>query len=353
MRKALDLARSAIDPRPNPYVGALLVKNGRIISSGFHKKTGSHHAEISCLNKAKNKIKNATLYVTLEPCIHFGYTPPCVNKIIETGIKHVVVGVMDANPKNRGRGIKLMRQNGIKVEVGFLENELNEINAAFIKYITKKMPYVCIKAGQSIDGKIATRVFDSKWITGSAAREFSRKLRNDFDAIMVGANTVVKDNPMLAGTSKNLKIAVDTHLKIPLAAKLFSEGKTIIITGDKIPRRKSAALIRRGVCIIKGKLKNSRIDLRVMMKKIAGLGISKILVEGGGELIGSLFDEKLVDKTMFFISPKIIGGRGAVSSIMGKGVRRIKEAVSLRDVKTRRIGEDFLIEGSVNVYGDN
>ena len=138
MQKALDLARGAIDPRPNPYVGALLVKNGRIISSGFHKKAGNPHAEIHCLNRARNKIKNATLYVTLEPCTHFGYTPPCVNEIIESGIKHVVIGVSDANPKNCGRGIKLMRQRGIKVEVGFLENEINEINAAFIKYITKK-----------------------------------------------------------------------------------------------------------------------------------------------------------------------------------------------------------------------
>lgn len=348
MRKALNLALKAKDARPNPYVGALLVKNKKIIASGFHRKAGLLHAEIYCLDKIKDKAKGATLYVTLEPCSHFGRTPPCVDRIVRSGIKKVVVGIPDPNPLNAGCGIKFLRKEGIKVEVGFLENALKTINAVFIKYITKKIPYVCVKVAQSLDGKIATKNFDSKWITGSLSRAFAHKFRADFDALMVGVNTVLRDNPLLLGTSKNLKIIIDTHLRTPPKARLFNQGKVIIVTAETASNNKQLRLIRRGAQIVKIKVnKYGRVDLSMMMRRLAALEISKILVEGGGELIGSLFDEGLVDKAIFFIAPKIIGGRDAISSVMGEGARRINGAVRLDDIKLRQIEKDFLIEGVV------
>lgn len=347
MRRAIHLALKSKNPRPNPYVGALVVKNNKVISSGFHKKAGSPHAEVIALDKAGARAQGASLYVTLEPCCHFGRTPPCTDKIIESGIKEVIVGMTDPNPVNNGKGIKLLRAAGIKVKAGILEKEARKINPVFIKYISQKMPYICVKAGQSLDGKIATRNFDSRWVTGRAARDFSRKLRGEFDAIMMGVNTVIKDDPRLSGTAKNIKIIVDTRLKTPLKARIFDEGKVIIVTNKKITDSKAERLIKKGAQIINIGIKDGRVNLRQMMRKLAGIEISKIFVEGGGELIGSLFDEKLVDEVKFFISPKIIGGRNAVSSVAGKGVARLNSAIRLRDIKIRMIGEDLLVEGYV------
>ena len=347
MRKALVLAAKAKDPRPNPYVGAIVVKNNKIIGAGFHKKAGEAHAEVIALDKAGSDAFGATLYVTLEPCRHFGRTPPCTDKIIESGVREVIIGMTDPNPLNKGAGIKLLRNANIKVKVGVLERDARKINSAFIKYISQKMPYICVKVGSSLDGKIATRNFDSQWITGPAARNFAHKLRGKFDAVMVGVNTLIRDNPKLSGTSKNIKIIVDTHLKTLLKSRIFSAGKIIIVTAKKIIDNKAARLIKKGAQIVSISAKGGRVNLRVMMKKLAALEISKILVEGGGELVGSLFDEKLVDEVKFFIAPKIIGGRCAISSVMGEGVSRIDKAIKLRDVRIRRLGKDFLVEGEV------
>ncbi|MDI6758619.1 MAG: bifunctional diaminohydroxyphosphoribosylaminopyrimidine deaminase/5-amino-6-(5-phosphoribosylamino)uracil reductase RibD [Candidatus Omnitrophota bacterium] len=338
---------------PNPMVGALVVKNNRILGKGFHEKAGLAHAEIIALDEAKEKSEGSTLYVTLEPCVHFGRTPPCVERIIKSKVKEVVVGMLDPNPLNNGKGINLLRQNGIKVEAGFLENELKKLNEVFIKYITKKLPFVTIKVAQSLDGRIATREGDSKWITSDKSRIFSHRRRAGYDAIMVGANTVLRDNPMLnAWFSKKQpkKIIVDSELSISENANIFSSQVPVIIVtlpvepGQETENRK--ALSQKAV-ILEVKGKAGQINLKEMMRKLAKIEIANIIVEGGGMLVGSLFDEGLVDKILFFISPKIIGGKNAISSVMGKGRARIDNVIKVKDMELKHFGEDILIEGNI------
>ncbi len=338
---------------PNPMVGALVVKSGRIVGRGYHEKAGLPHAEVMALDDAGVKAKGAILYVTLEPCTHFGRTPPCVDKIIKSGIKKVIVGMIDPNPLNNGKGIHVLKAHKIKVEVGFLENKLNKLNEAFIKYITRKIPFVTVKVGESLDGKIATRTGDSKWITSDRSRAYAHRLRSNYDAIMVGVNTILRDNPRLdAWFSRKqlIKIVVDSQLSIHEEADVFSRKSSVIIitlpvkSGQETENRKILAQKAR---ILEVKEKTGQINLRDTLKKLAQLGITNILVEGGGTLIGGLFDEGLVDKVLFFISPKIIGGKEAISSVMGRGIARIDNAVKLKGIQLKRMGEDFLIEGYV------
>ncbi len=353
MRLAMNLARKAKGlTSPNPMVGALVVKNGRIISKGYHQKVGLAHAEVIALNKAAAKAKGASLYVTLEPCTHFGKTPPCVDSIIKSGVKEVIVGMIDPNPMNNGKGVGILKQYGINVSVGYLEDELRKMNEVFIKYITKKMPFVTVKVAQSLDGKIATRTYDSKWITSDESRIFAHRIRQDYDAIMVGVNTVLRDNPKLdAWFAKRqpIKIVVDSQLSTPEDKNIFLKGKVIIATLHTKPGQETEnrRILTQRANILEIKEKEGQINLKDMMKKLANLGISSILVEGGGTLNGALFDEGLVDKVIFFVSPKIIGGKDAVSSIMGKGVARIDKVIKLKEIKLKRIAEDFLIEGLV------
>lgn len=338
---------------PNPLVGALVVKAGKIIGRGFHAKAGFAHAEIIALDEAGKKAKGATLYVTLEPCAHTGRTPPCINRIIGSGIKEVVVGMIDPNPLNNGKGVTLLKQSNIKVRVGVLVEQLMEINESFIKYITTRIPYITVKVAESLDGRIATRTGDSKWITSDKSRAFAHRIRKDYDAIMVGVNTVLRDNPSLNAwfsQKKLIKIIVDSNLSISENSNIFAgDSKVIIITlpsrpGQETENRKSLAAKAR---ILEVKEKAGQINLRDALKKLAQLQISNIIVEGGGTMIGSLFDERLVDKILFFISPKIIGGKDAVSSVMGSGVKRVDQAIKLRDLKFRRFGEDLLISAKV------
>jgi diaminohydroxyphosphoribosylaminopyrimidine deaminase/5-amino-6-(5-phosphoribosylamino)uracil reductase len=329
------------------------VKDGRVVGKGFHEQAGLPHAEINCLDDAEDKAKGSTLYVTLEPCAHFGRTPPCVDRIIRSGVKRVIVGMVDPNPRNNGRGIARLRQCGIKVEVGFLEDKLRQLNEAFIKYITKKMPFVTVKVAESLDGKIATKTGDSKWITSDKSRAFSHRIRKDYDAIMVGVNTVLRDNPRLdAWFSKRspIKIITDSHLSTPAEANIFSgKSKVIIVTlptqpGQQTDNRK---ILSQKAKILEVKGKFGLINLKDMMKKLTQLEITNILVEGGGTLNGALFDEGLVDRVMFFISPKIIGGKDAISSVMGLGISRVDKAVKLRNIKVKHLGEDLLLQADV------
>jgi diaminohydroxyphosphoribosylaminopyrimidine deaminase/5-amino-6-(5-phosphoribosylamino)uracil reductase len=338
---------------PNPMVGAVVVKNGYIVGKGYHKRAGLAHAEVLALDDAGKKAKGATLYVTLEPCTHFGKTPPCINKIIQSGIKEVIVGMIDPNPLNNGRGIQVLKQHKIKVQVGILENEIRGLNKVFIKYITKKIPYITVKVGQSLDGKIATKTGDSQWITSDASRSYAHKIRNSYDAIMVGVNTILRDNPKLdaaSGARKIPKIVVDSQLSTSEDANIFSNNSTVIIAtiatkpGQETENRN---ILAQKAKILEIKEKEGQVNLRDMMKKLARLGITNILVEGGGILIGSLFDEGLVDQVLFFISPKIIGGREAIHSVMGRGIARMDKAIKLKDVSFRRMGEDLLVEGYV------
>ena len=338
---------------PNPLVGALVVKNGRIIGKGFHAKAGLSHAEVVALDEAGDKAEGATLYVTLEPCCHFGRTPPCVARIIKSGVKKVIIGMIDPNPLNNGKGIEILRQNKIKVEVGILEDKLRLLNRTFIKYITEGLPFIMVKVAESLDGRIATRTGDSKWITSDKSRDLAHRIRGDFDAIMVGVNTVLRDNPKLdAWFSKKqpIKIIVDSQLSTPEKANIFSGSSPVIIAtlttrpGQETENRK---ILSQKAKILEIKEKGGQVNLKDLMKKLARLEITSILVEGGGTLIGSLFDEGLVDKIMFFVSPKIIGGKDAISSVMGQGISRVEKAVKLKDITLKRFGEDLLFEGNI------
>lgn len=354
MDLAFRLARRAkAKTSPNPMVGALAVKNGRIIGRGYHKKAGEPHAEIMALEDAGRNVGGCSLYVTLEPCSHFGRTAPCVEKIIKSGVKEVIVGMTDPNPLNNGRGINILKQHNIKVKVGLLEDKLKKLNEVFIKYITAKMPFVTVKVAQSLDGKIATYQGNSKWITSDRSRIYSHRIRQNYDAIMVGVNTILRDNPQLdAWFSKShpVKIIIDSQLSTPQDANIFFKNKQVIIItlpsglGQETENRK---ILNEKAKILEVREKAGQINLKAALKRLAQLEITSILVEGGGTLIGSLFDEGLVDKILFFVSPKIIGGKEAIGSVMGRGVARIDKAIKLKEVKLKRIGEDFLVEGYI------
>lgn len=358
MQEALSLSLKAKGMTfPNPLVGALVVAGARIIGKGYHRKAGLAHAEIEALEDAGKQAKGASLYVTLEPCTHYGRTPPCVDKILEAGIKKVFIGITDPNPLNNGKGIKLLQEHGVAVRAGFLEDELRKVNQPFIKYITKKMPYVTVKVGQSLDGKIATRSGDSKWITSDKTREFTHRLRNDYDAIMVGVNTVIRDNPFLAPDAPDkqfTRIIVDSHLSTPANANIFQKPYPVIIATLKETsgqEKENKALLSEKSRILEVKENNGLVNLYDLLKKLAGrFEIINILVEGGGTLIGSLFDLDLVDRALFFIAPKIIGGKDAVSSVMGRGVSRVDKAFNLKDAGIKKAGNDFLIEGIIHTY---
>ena len=325
MRIALNLALKAKGKTsPNPLVGAVIVKHGRVIGRGFHRQAGLEHAEIAAIEEAGTKAKGATLYVTLEPCMHFGRTPPCTNKIIQSGLKEVVIGMIDPNPLNNGKGLNILKQNKIKVKVGFLQDELQRINETFIKFITTRMPFVTVKVAESLDGRIAASTGDSKWVSSDKSRAYAHRIRKYYDAIMVGVNTVLRDNPRLDAwfsTKHPVKVIVDSNLSTPENANIFLGQSPVILAtiparpGQETENRKTLA---KKAKILEVKEKSGQVNLRDTLKKLAVLGITSVIVEGGGTLIGSLFDEKLVDKIMFFISPKIIGGKDSIGAVMGK-----------------------------------
>ncbi|MDP3791184.1 MAG: bifunctional diaminohydroxyphosphoribosylaminopyrimidine deaminase/5-amino-6-(5-phosphoribosylamino)uracil reductase RibD [Candidatus Omnitrophota bacterium] len=332
IRLAIKLAKKAEGrTSPNPIVGAVIVKNSRIIGKGYHKKCGLPHAEINALRQAGTKAKGSTLYVTLEPCDHFGRTGPCTEAIIESGIKKVVIGMKDPNPLNNGKGIKKLKKYGIGISCGVLREEAEYINKPYIKFITKKLPYVVVKVAQSLDGKIATKSGDSKWISSEDSRDYVQKLRANADAVMVGANTVIKDNPiLLSRTSKGrqpARIIVDGRSKIPASADIFSTS------------RRSPVILASSILGY-----NKRADLERLLKALAKKGIMHILVEGGGELISGLIEKGLVDKMLIFVSGKIIGGRQAITAVEGEGAAKIKEAQNFKITKIKRFEKDILIE---------
>ncbi len=357
MKMALDLARKAEGrTSPNPMVGALIVKNGRIVAKGFHHHCGADHAEIMALKKAKGAARGAKLYVTLEPCSHFGRTPPCVNRIIQSGIKEVIIGTIDPNPRNNGKSLRLLKKAGIKTKVGYLENDLKKLNESFFKYITKGMPFVVAKTAQTLDGKIATAAGQSKWITGPAARNYARRLRNDFDAILVGINTVLADNPRLSAQSKSKqlkKVIIDSKLRIPVKARLFRHTKpedVIIATTHTMNNAKFSLLRKRGVTVIICPQKDQGINLKWLFYRLAKMEIANLLLEGGAKIIGNAIQEHLVDKMRIFIAPRILGDQGARSSVSGMRVTSVANLPALKDLTVKKIAEDYLFEGYV--YGN-
>ena len=351
MKMALALAQKGKGfTNPNPVVGAVIVKNGRIVGRGYHKKCGMPHAEVNALKDAGPLAKGATIYVTLEPCDHFGRTPPCTEAVIRSGIKKVVLAMKDPNPVNNGKGVKRLNFHGIDTVVGVMEEEARGLNRPYIKYITSGRPYITLKLAESLDGKIATRTGESKWITGEDSRRYGRLLRCRVDAVMVGANTVLRDDPLLLCDRpvrrQPARVIVDSRLKISPHSKVFTKmgsSPVIIAAGSGAPAHKAKVFESMGVKVLRIKLKDGVVDLDGLMKALATLNIMDVLVEGGGELAASLIRYKLVDRFLFFIAPRIIGGRDAVPSVGGVGAGRLSEAVELKNVTLNRFKKDILV----------
>ncbi len=337
---------------PNPIVGCVIVRKDKIVADGWHKRAGGDHAEIDALKKAGEKACGAKLYVTLEPCFHVGRTPSCVDTVIKSGVSQVIIGMKDPNPLTNGKSIAKLRKAGIKVKVGVLQNECERMNEVFIKYITTKMPFVVAKSAQTLDGKIATATGDSKWITSDKTRQYARSLRDNFDAILVGINTVLKDNPSLSGVKKkNLKkVILDSTLRIPLNAKLFQNTRPVdclIATTQNTAMENIHHLMKRGIDVIVCPGKDGHVDLKWLFKELAKREITSILIEGGAGTIGAALKEKLVDKMHIYIAPKLIGDQNGFSSVQGLNIKKIDQAVGLKDLEIETIGDDLLIKGYV------
>jgi diaminohydroxyphosphoribosylaminopyrimidine deaminase / 5-amino-6-(5-phosphoribosylamino)uracil reductase len=346
MQEALELAKKGQGKTsPNPLVGAVVVRNNKIISKGFHKKCGLAHAEAVALKKAGARAKGATLYINLEPCFHFGRTPPCVDKIIKAGIKRVVIAIKDPNPQVKGKSIRKLRKNKIKVSLGVCQKEASKINEVFFKNIKDNLPFVVAKVAQSLDGKITTSLGQSKWITTDKARQFSRKLRDKYDAVLVGAETLRKDNPKLNGLDKiPYKIILSASLDLPKNSYIFKNfsNKTYVFTSSNLKAKNE---LPKSVKVFFLKAAKKGISLRKILRKLYQLGIMSVFVEGGSDTLGRFFSQNLVDKAYFFIAPKIFGGKGALSSVGATGVKQIKKSPELKEPKIERIGADILIWG--------
>lgn len=356
MRLAMQLAGNAIGrTSPNPLVGAVIVKDNRVVGCGWHRKAGTPHAEVHALNQAGELAQGADVYVTLEPCAHYGKTPPCAKALVEAKVKNVYGGLLDVNPKVAGKGFKILEDTGIHVEYGFLQDELRKQNEVFFKWIEHKKPFVVLKAAMTLDGKIATTTGQSKWITNETSRAYGYKLRDIYDGIMVGINTVIEDNPMLTarvdGGKNPIRIVVDSSLKIDINANVVQDksAKTIIATTDKADKDKILKLQAQDVdVIVVDKDKNDKVDIEKLLDILGQQNICSILVEGGATLSGSFVAKKLVDKVYFFIAPKIVGGKEAKTPVAGTGILNLQEALALKDIQIEKLEEDILIIGRVD-----
>lgn len=356
MRLAMQLAGNAIGrTSPNPLVGAVIVKDNRVVGCGWHRKAGTPHAEVHALNQAGELAQGADVYVTLEPCAHYGKTPPCSKALVEAKVKNVYGGLLDVNPKVAGKGFKILEDAGIHVEYGFLQDELRKQNEVFFKWIEHKKPFIVLKAAMTLDGKIATATGQSKWITNETSRAYGYKLRDIYDGIMVGINTVIEDNPMLTarvdGGKNPIRIVVDSSLKIDINANVVQDksAKTIIATTDKADKDKILKLQAQDVdVIVVDKDKNDKVDIEKLLDILGQQNICSILVEGGATLSGSFVAKKLVDKVYFFIAPKIVGGKEAKTPVAGIGILNLQEALALKDIQIEKLEEDILIIGRVD-----
>jgi diaminohydroxyphosphoribosylaminopyrimidine deaminase / 5-amino-6-(5-phosphoribosylamino)uracil reductase len=365
MKLALRLARRGYGATsPNPMVGAVLVKNGKIIGRGWHRKAGMPHAEIEALRDAqKNNFnpRGATLFVTLEACCTHGRTPPCTEAIIAAGIKRVVIGATDPNPQHAGKGFKILRRAGIEVIHGILADDCARLNEAFNHWIVCRTPFVTVKAAMTLDGKIATTSGESKWITGEKALAHGMKLRQGNDAILVGVNTILADNPSLTSRSqksevrsqnKNLRlrrIILDSMARTPLDTKVVSDefvALTTIVVSKHAPKKRVAALAQR-VNVIVAPLKKLAIDLRWLLKKLGAENVTSLLVEGGGEVNASFLLDGFAQRVAFFYAPKILGGRDAKKAVAGDGAKSLTEVIRLENVEWQRLGDDLLLTARV------
>lgn len=377
MRAALALALKARGrTSPNPLVGAVIIKDGRVVGRGYHACAGAPHAEIMALEEAGTEAAGATLYLNLEPCCHWGRTPPCTPTLTRSGIAQVVVGMVDPNPLVSGKGIGELRQAGIQVELGLLEEEARQINEAFIKYITTGRPFVILKSAVSLDGKIATVSRRSRWITGARSRLEVHKLRDQVDAILVGIETILTDDPQLTTRLEGRrgrdakKVIVDSTLRIPLEAKVLNpglaaphrkiegqrgkggrtspgHGEVIIATTTRAPQMKISQLEDKGARVLRVGERDGRVDLVDLMGELGREGVVSLLIEGGAEVNAAALQAGLVDKVLFFIAPLLIGGGGAPGAIGGQGFPTLEEAVRLERLEVKRLEPDLMVQGYV------
>ena len=354
MARALELAvRGMGHTRPNPMVGAVLVKDGRVIGEGWHQQYGGPHAEVNCFASATEDPAGATLYVSLEPCSHYGKTPPCADLVVSKGVDRVVCAMVDPNPLVAGKGIRKLKDAGIFVTTGIMEEEAKKLNEVFIKYVTEHKPFVLYKAAMSLDGKTACHTGDSQWISCEDSREEVHVLRGCYGGIMVGAGTIHADNPLLTARTEGMidpvRIVVDGKLSVPLEANIFHEpGRNIILTTTGADEEKKKALEAMGVDIIIADGEEAgKVDLPSAMTGLSLRGIDSILLEGGATLASEALAASIVDKVRIYAAPMIIGGTGAPGLIGGVGAAKISETVSLRNMTTSRTGSDLVIEAYV------
>ncbi len=362
MQRALALAAKAKGmTSPNPMVGAVLVKNGKIIAEGFHKRPGTPHAEAIAIDRAGQEAANSSLYVTLEPCCHVDKrTPPCTKAILNARIQKVFIAMKDPNPKVSGQGINELKMYGVEVASGLLEDKAKRLNEAYIKYITTGKPFVILKVAMTLDGKIATQDGESKWITGEKARTVVHKLRSNVDAIMTAVGTVKADNPSLTvrlykkrGLKNPKRILIDPNLDAPLDFKIFNvPPETIIVTSKNSSQNisfktdeKKTKLLKKGVLILE--YEGDRVDLEWLMRRLGEMGICSLMIEGGSSLGASSLNDGVVDRVVFFIAPKIIGGKHSIPAIGGNAFRSLNDAFRIEGVKVSRIGQDIIIDGYV------
>jgi diaminohydroxyphosphoribosylaminopyrimidine deaminase / 5-amino-6-(5-phosphoribosylamino)uracil reductase len=358
MDMALSLAKRGLGATsPNPMVGAVLVRGRQIIGKGYHKKAGLPHAEVMAIESAKEATAGATMFVNLEPCSHWGKTPPCVQTIIKAGIRKVVVAMTDPNPRVNGKGVEALRKAGIEVKVGLREAEARRLNEAFVTYMEKGRPFFIAKAAISLDGKIATRTLDSKWISNEESREHASRLRSVMDGIIVGINTVVSDNPFLIPKLPRpkkypVRLILDSRLRIPLTSEIVKTAekyKTWIFAGEKAPEDKEMKLKGFGIEVLRvADGENGRLSLTHVSEELHKREIVSVLVEGGGEIHSAFLTAGLVDKVILFFAPIIIGGKGALNFVGGKGIDFLKNAHRINITTVKRFREDIYVEGYVH-----
>lgn len=361
MKEALQLAAKAEGyTSPNPMVGAVVVKDGRIVGCGYHQKAGTPHAEVHALKDAGVKAEGATIYVTLEPCCHYGRTPPCTEAIKNAGVNRVVVAITDPNPLVAGKGLNVLKEAGIEVTSGVLASEATKLNEVFIKYITTKMPFVVLKAAVSLDGKIATVGGESQWITGPESRLYAHRLRHKYDGILVGINTILDDDPSLTTRLPEgdgvdpVRIVLDSKCRTPVNAKIInqsSKAKTIIAVTEAADKNKITALKKAGVEVLVINDQEGMVNLDQLLRRLGEMQITSLLVEGGSGVHGSFLTAGVIDKVYWFIAPMLIGGRDAPGAVAGSGIKELTAAVRLNQPRVNRFGADICIEGNIDQGG--
>lgn len=351
LKAAISLARRARGrTSPNPMVGAIVVRDGRVVGRGYHARAGAPHAEATALRRAGTRARGARLYLNLEPCCHVGRTPPCTDAIVAAGVAEVVACMRDPDPRVSGRGFRALRRAGVKVRAGMLEKEARRLNEAYLRRQRTGLPLVTLKAGMSLDGRIATRGGDSRWITAPGSRRAARRLRARHDAVLVGSGTVLADDPELRvpGGHGPLRVVLDSGLRTPARARLLrGKGPVVILTRRGAPAARRRRLERMGALVVEVASRDGRVDLRAALSELGRRGVGSVLIEGGGEVLGSALDAGVGDRLALFVAPRLIGGRGALPAFAGGGAQRLSEAVEVRDVRVRTIGADWLIEGTL------